>query len=42
MQEQPTNFRHAHMLCNNKRSKVSPSPSPSPNLGLGEPVVDRS
>lgn len=34
LQEDPTNFRHAHFLCNGQRGKKAPS------LGLGEPVAD--
>ena len=34
LQDDPTNFRHAHMLCNNDRGKDAPS------LGLGEAVAD--
>ncbi|TFD80868.1 hypothetical protein [Cryobacterium psychrophilum] len=33
-QEDPTNFRHAHMLCNQSRGKNAPS------LGIGEAVAD--
>jgi hypothetical protein len=32
LQHDPTNFRHAHALCNSKRGKEAPSP------GLGETV----
>lgn len=34
LQEDPTNFRHSHMLCNGKRGNKEPS------LGLGEAVAD--
>lgn len=34
IQEDPTNFRHAHMSCNTARGKRAPSP------GLGETVGD--
>lgn len=34
LQEDPTNFRHSHKLCNGQRGDKSPS------LGLGEPVPD--
>jgi 5-methylcytosine-specific restriction endonuclease McrA len=34
LQEDPTNFRHSHMLCNNQRSNNAPT------LGLGEAVPD--
>lgn len=34
MQEDPSNFRHAHMLCNLNRGANAPS------LGLGEAVQD--
>jgi hypothetical protein len=34
LQEDPSNFRHAHTLCNEQRGKNSPSP------GLGEAVPD--
>ncbi len=34
LQEDPTNFRHAHTLCNGTRGKDGPS------LGLGEAVPD--
>ncbi|TFC30206.1 hypothetical protein E3O55_08435 [Cryobacterium sp. MDB1-18-2] len=34
LQEDPENFRHAHQLCNNKRSNNAPS------VGLGEAVPD--
>lgn len=33
LQEDPTNFRHAHMLCNTSRGKRTPS------SGLGEDLV---
>jgi 5-methylcytosine-specific restriction endonuclease McrA len=34
LQEDPTNFRHAHMLCNGKRGKSAPT------AGLGAAVPD--
>lgn len=34
LQEDPTNFRHSHKLCNGHRQRGMPS------LGLGEPVPD--
>ncbi|WGD38488.1 hypothetical protein [Lysinibacter sp. HNR] len=34
LQEDPTNFRHSHTLCNSKRGNRSPS------LGLGDLVPD--
>ena len=34
LQEDPTNFRHSHMLCNGHRNKNAPS------AGLGESVSD--
>lgn len=35
LQEDPTNFRHSHMLCNQSRGADAPSSD-----GLGEPVPD--
>jgi len=34
LQQDPTNFRHSHALCNTQRGKHAPS------LGLGEAVPD--
>jgi 5-methylcytosine-specific restriction endonuclease McrA len=34
LQEDPTNFRHAHADCNAARGRRAPSP------GLGEPIPD--
>ena len=34
LQEDPSNFRHSHKLCNGNRGRGIPS------LGLGEPVPD--